>query len=81
MMAASASFATPIGYQTDLMVYGPGGYRFSNSARIGIVLCIALGVLAVMLVPLIWPFQLLLEFSASGVEGIAGVSPGQPRCP
>ena len=56
MMAASASFATPIGYQTNLMVYGPGGYRFSDFARIGLVLNIALGMLAVWLAPRIWPF-------------------------
>jgi di/tricarboxylate transporter len=56
MMAASASFATPIGYQTNLMVYGPGGYRFSDYARIGVVLNVALGVLAVLLAPIIWPF-------------------------
>jgi len=56
MMAASASFATPIGYQTNLMVYGPGGYRFSDFARIGVVLNVALGIVAVILAPLIWPF-------------------------
>jgi di/tricarboxylate transporter len=56
MMAASASFATPIGYQTNLMVYGPGGYRFSDFARMGFVLNVSLGVLSVVLAPRIWPF-------------------------
>jgi len=56
MMAASASFATPIGYQTNLMVLGPGGYRFSDYARIGIVLNIVMGIVAVTLAPMIWPF-------------------------
>ena len=56
MMAASASFATPIGYQTNLMVYGPGGYRFTDFARIGVALNVALGIVAVILAPLIWPF-------------------------
>lgn len=56
MMAASASFATPIGYQTNLMVYGPGGYRFSDYLRIGLPLNILLGIVTVMLTPLIWPF-------------------------
>tara|TARA_R110002049_G_scaffold7808_5_gene44090 strand:- start:1671 stop:3443 length:1773 start_codon:yes stop_codon:yes gene_type:complete len=57
MMAASASFATPIGYQTNLMVYGPGGYRFSDYLRIGVPLNILLGLVTVMLAPLIWPFN------------------------
>jgi len=56
MMAASASFATPIGYQTNLMVFGPGGYRFSDYLRIGVLLNLTLGVVAVVLAPLIWPF-------------------------
>jgi di/tricarboxylate transporter len=56
MVAASASFATPIGYQTNLMVYGPGGYRFSDYFRIGAPINVLLGVIAVLLAPLIWPF-------------------------
>lgn len=56
MLAASASFATPIGYQTNLMVYGPGGYRFSDYLRIGLPLNILLGLVTVALAPLIWPF-------------------------
>ena len=56
MVAASASFATPIGYQTNLMVYGPGGYRFSDYLRIGIPLNILFGVVTIALAPFIWPF-------------------------
>ncbi|MGH8034853.1 MAG: SLC13 family permease, partial [Lysobacterales bacterium] len=56
MMAASASFATPLGYQTNLMVYGPGGYRFADYLRMGIVLNVSLGIVAVILAPVIWPF-------------------------
>jgi di/tricarboxylate transporter len=56
MIAASASFSTPIGYQTNLMVYGPGGYRFTDYLRIGIPLNILFGVVAVGLAPLFWPF-------------------------
>ncbi|CAN5906205.1 SLC13 family permease [soil metagenome] len=57
MMAASASFSTPIGYQTNLMVYGPGGYRFGDYFRIGIPLNIAMCVITVSLAPMIWPFR------------------------
>ena len=56
MIAAAASFATPIGYQTNLMVYGPGGYRFSDYLRIGAPLSLIAGVITVVLTPLIWPF-------------------------
>jgi di/tricarboxylate transporter len=57
MMAASAGFATPIGYQTNLMVYGPGGYRFSDYVKIGVPLDILIGVITVLIAPLVWPFR------------------------
>ncbi|MBN2329060.1 MAG: SLC13 family permease [Candidatus Omnitrophica bacterium] len=56
MLAASASFATPIGYQTNLMVYGPGGYRFSDYIKIGLPLNILYGIATVILAPLVWGF-------------------------
>lgn len=57
MIAASCGFATPIGYQTNLMVYGPGGYRFADYLRIGVPLDILVGLVTIVLVPLIWPFH------------------------
>jgi di/tricarboxylate transporter len=56
MMAASASFATPIGYQTNLMVYGVGGYRFTDYLRMGVPLTGLVGLVTVLLAPLWWPF-------------------------
>jgi di/tricarboxylate transporter len=56
MVAASASFVTPIGYTTNLMVYGPGGYRFTDFARAGIPLAVLTAVVTLTLTPIFWPF-------------------------
>ena len=54
--AASASFSTPVGYQTNLMVYGPGGYKFSDFIKVGLPLSITLWLNAIIFIPMIWSF-------------------------
>jgi len=56
MIAASASFATPLGYQTNLMVYGAGGYRFHDFLRIGLPMSALIWTVSVLITPLMWPF-------------------------
>ncbi len=55
-IGASACYATPIGYQTNLMVYGPGGYHFRDYLRLGIPLNLFVVVAGMLAIPLIWPF-------------------------
>lgn len=55
MFSATLAFATPVGYQTNMMVYGPGGYRFSDFTKVGLPLNILTMLVASALIPLIWP--------------------------
>jgi di/tricarboxylate transporter len=55
-LAASFAFASPVGYQTHMMVFGPGGYRFSDFVKVGVPLNILLWIACVIMIPMIWPF-------------------------
>jgi len=56
LFACATTLATPIGYPTNLMVYGPGGYRFSDYLRLGAPISLLLWVVIVWLVPQVWVF-------------------------
>src|SRR5690606_23066675 len=56
-IGASSSFLTPIGYQTNTMVYGIGGYRFGDFARLGFPLTIVMVLTALLMIPIAWPLR------------------------
>lgn len=56
MIAASASFVTPIGYQTNLMVFGPGGYQFRDYVKLGLPLSLIVASMALWIIPQVWNF-------------------------
>ena len=55
-VASSCAFATPIGYQTNLMVLNPGGYRFADYMKVGLPLNLLCCVIALIIIPLVWKF-------------------------
>lgn len=86
LIAASAGFASPIGYQTHLMVYGPGGYRFSDFFKIGIPMDLMVWGMSVVLIPLLWPLRPLAETPSSAADGppptaAASATPAEPGGP
>jgi di/tricarboxylate transporter len=56
MVGASYSFISPMGYQTNLMVYSPGGYKFTDFVKIGIPMTVVVGIITIILAPMVWPF-------------------------
>jgi di/tricarboxylate transporter len=56
MVGASCSFISPMGYQTNLMVYGPGKYKFTDFVKSGVPLTVIVGIITIILAPMVWPF-------------------------
>ena len=63
--AASTAMATPMGYQTNLLVYGPGGYNYRDFVVFGMPLNIGVGVICCLVIPLFWPFKKKTESEAA----------------
>jgi di/tricarboxylate transporter len=59
VVGAATSFLTPVGHKANVLVFGPGGYRFSDYTRVGLLLTVALFVVSMIFLPIIWPFDAL----------------------
>ena len=57
MVGASCSFISPMGYQTNLMVYGPGGYKFTDYVKMGVPLTVVVGIVTIIMTPMFFGFQ------------------------
>jgi di/tricarboxylate transporter len=79
-LASSFAFASPVGYQTHMMVFGPGGYRFSDFVRSGVPLNLLMMVVSVILIPIIWPFAPapVTQVPATPVSAAAELPPEGP---
>ena len=55
-LGAACAFTSPVTYQTHLLVYGPGGYRFTDFVRVGLPLDLICAAVGITLIPMIWPF-------------------------
>ena len=72
LFAASASFATPIGYQTNTFVYGVGGYKFSDFVKIGLPMNVINAVVAILVIPIFWPLKLRVRYALGQRPGTTG---------
>jgi len=79
-LASSFAFASPVGYQTHMMVFGPGGYRFGDFVRSGVPLNLLMMVVSVILIPIIWPFAPapVTQAPATPVSAAAELPPEGP---
>lgn len=78
LIGASCGFASPIGYQTHLMVYGPGGYRFADFFRLGIPMDLLVWGLSVVLIPIFWPLRPAASPEAQVRPAAVAISPTRP---
>ena len=56
LVGASSGFISPMGCPTNLMVYGPGGYKFTDFVKIGVPITVIVGIITLIVAPLVWPF-------------------------